>query len=127
MKIRTQRIAPERITPDIDTALKKLQLGLGIWEDYLRYREQDTSQLIIARDVDTRKIVGWCFMFYPWLHWGRPEAHLYVHGWYRRRGIGTRLLRRAEQLARKRRATAKLMVWPHDKRSREFFHQFACT
>jgi GNAT superfamily N-acetyltransferase len=87
----------------------------GIWIAY------------VATDVDTKQIIGWA-MSTESIKLTQPTCfYFYVQHRYRRKGIGSRLLKRCFERLGKLYSFKMSEVCPHDKRSKGFFQKNKIT
>ena len=101
--------------------LRKLVLADGLEKDFFddyEYINRFAAYLILARKKG--KVIGWAGIFSKWgnLKPKFRDLWVFINPYYRRRGIGTDLVRRIRLLPK---YGKEAKAYPWDKRSSEFF------
>ena len=125
--IRLRECSYKHCRLDTKASFRKLNFGDGgmmlriIRGLHREYGEppRDDARVVYAKDGNV--IIGWAILVDPavW-HFGGSEAYFYVDSKYRRKGIGTRLMKMARRSWGK-----KFNVCRHDEVSTGFFNKVA--
>lgn len=111
----------KRVSRKLATALHDLTLPTGtMWRAFLDARDRKVGKVYVA--TLNGRPVGWLLQrpTPPWEPDGTDDAKLFVDPAYRRRGIGTVLLREAEM-----ESSGRMVVYPWDNCSDGFFARVA--